>query len=386
MSAGVNIAVVGLGFGEDFVPIYQAHPDVGNVALVDTSDERLARVADTHGVDPRFTSYEELLDDPAWDAVHIATPVRHHANHTLQGLRSGKHVACAVPMATTLSEIDAILAAQAESGTQYMMLETSVYAREFRSVEQMHHDQSLGELTMYKGLHLQNLDGYPWYWLGFPPMHYVTHALSPALRLTQTSVRDVVALGSGRLDAQQIGDSGNVFPSETGLFRLVDSDLVAEVTMSFFKAARSYIEGFSVYGSKMSVEWPANFDDPATVYELLDVDPDQPSTGLRGRKSRTWELATDSGTDRLPEPLRRFVDPYGVQSPTGGAPLWKAAEHGGSHPHLVEAFISSIVTGESPEIGPLTAAEWTAPGICGHTSAVNGGERISVPTYRNRSK
>ena len=44
----------------------------------------------------------------------------------------------------------------------------------------------LGALTAYRGFHIQNLDGYPRYWLGYPPMKYVTHALSPLLALAST--------------------------------------------------------------------------------------------------------------------------------------------------------------------------------------------------------
>lgn len=75
----------------------------------------------------------------------------------------------------------------------------------------------------------------------------------------------------------------------------------------------------------------------------------------------------------------------GASGLPGGPKVWKSAEHGGSHPHLVHEFISSITLGRPPEVGPVTAAEWTAAGICAHESAINYGERISVPQYRTRS-
>lgn len=381
----LSIAVVGLGFGEAFVPIYQAHPDVGRVALVDVSEERLARVGDTYGVDSRYLAYEEMLADPTWDAVHILAPVSFHADYTLAALHAGRHVACAVPMATDLAAIAEILATQAETGKQYMMMETAVYGREFRTVENMFREGSLGELTLYKGVHIQNLDGYPPYWRGFPPMQYLTHALSPALKLTGAGVKDVVAHGSGRLDAARIGESGNTFPTEVGLFRLVGHDLVPEVTMSFFQVARPYIEGFSIYGSKSSVEWPVIDKDSPVVYQLQDLDPNQAQTGLRGRRSSTRELRPDDGTELVPETLRRFMDTYEVRPARGGPAMWKSAGHGGSHPHLVHEFVSSIVTGRPPEVGPVTAAEWTAAGICAHESALRNGERVAVPQYRSQT-
>jgi predicted dehydrogenase len=102
-------------------------------------------------------------------------------------------------MATTLEYIERILEAQRASGTSYMMMETTVYAREYFALQAMYAAGELGELTLYRGFHIQNLDGFPTYWQGYPPMHYVTHALSPILALLGTSVESVTCHGAGRL-------------------------------------------------------------------------------------------------------------------------------------------------------------------------------------------
>jgi len=151
------------------------------------------------------------------------------------------------------------------------MMETSVYGRELRYVERLHRDGRLGELTGYRGSHIQDLDGFPAYWQAYPPMQYLTHALSPILALTGDSVASVVAHGSGRLTPDRVGPYDNPFPMEVGLFRLRHSPVVPEVTMAFFQTARPYTEGFSVYGSAMSVEWPERMDGPLTVHEITVV-------------------------------------------------------------------------------------------------------------------
>lgn len=379
--AGLGVAVVGLGFGDDFVPLYQAHPDVDRVAVVDPSGERLTEVGDRHGVTDRFPAFEDVLDDPRWDAVHVLAPVSFHAGYTLAALRAGKHVACAVPMATELADLDEIVRVQGETGRHYMMMETTVYAREYRAVERMHRAGELGELSMYRGVHIQNLDGYPRYWLGYPPMQYITHALSPALALTGTGVLDLVAYGSGTLTPDRVGSSGNPYPAEVGLFRLRGSNLVADVTMSFFQAARPYTEGFSVYGSRRSVEWPAREKDPARLHELQELDPAQQRSGLRGRRSVTRDLVADDGEALLPASLRRFVRGYELSPADGGPGLHRSAEHGGSHPHLVHEFVSAVVSDRAPRVDARTAAAWTAPGICAHESAMADGARVAVPDY-----
>ena len=44
---GIGVAVVGLGFGAEFLPIYLSHPSVGYVAIADSDPLRLAEVGNT---------------------------------------------------------------------------------------------------------------------------------------------------------------------------------------------------------------------------------------------------------------------------------------------------------------------------------------------------
>jgi len=55
--------------------------------------------------------------------------------------------------------------------------------------------------------------------------------------------------------------------------------------------------------------------------------------------------------------------------------------HGGSHPHLVHEFLRSIIERRPPAIDEIRAADWTAPGICAHASALQGGALIDIPTF-----
>ncbi|WP_327635406.1 Gfo/Idh/MocA family oxidoreductase [Kribbella sp. NBC_00482] len=359
----VDVIVVGLGFGADFAPIYQAHPGVGRVAVVDADPARTASVADRLGIAERFASLEDALSAPGWDAVHLLTPVRFHAGQVQQVLQSGRHCASAVPMATTLEDLDALIAAQDDAQRNYMMMETAVYSREFFHAKELLETGKLGRLTYFKGDHLQNLDGYPEYWRGYPPMHYVTHALSPALALANTRVESVRCLGSSRLTPDHIGVAGDGFGTEAALFKLAGDDLVANVTMSFFQLGRSYLEGFSVYGDEGALEWPQLEGGPMKEFKLEPL-PD----GRRGRPVTEADVRPAGAPELLPEALRPFTD--------GG--------HGGSHPHLVHEFITSIVDNRPPRVDARTAATWTAPGICAHQSALQGGAEIKVPDYGAR--
>ncbi|MFM7213677.1 MAG: Gfo/Idh/MocA family protein, partial [Verrucomicrobiota bacterium] len=104
MSRKLNIAIVGLGFGAEFIPIYQRHPQANMYAVCQRSKEKLDAVGQAFGVEKRYQSFEDLIRDPKVDAVHINSPIHLHASQSIAALRAGKHVACTVPACTTLEE------------------------------------------------------------------------------------------------------------------------------------------------------------------------------------------------------------------------------------------------------------------------------------------
>ncbi|HEY9289776.1 MAG TPA: Gfo/Idh/MocA family oxidoreductase [Microlunatus sp.] len=374
---GITVAVVGLGFGQDFVPIYLSHPDVADVVLVEPDHDRRRQVARRFDLEPGYAELQAALDDPRVDAVHILAPVFLHADMVAATLAAGKHAASAVPMATTLDDLDRLIAAQEASGRHYMMMETTVFAREYRLVDRLLQDDAFGPLTLYRGYHIQNLDGFPSYWQGFPPMHYITHALAPVLSLLGTQVSSVRCSGAGKLTPDRTtGGFDNPYPTEVGLFTLADSEVLADITMSFFQTARSYIEGFSLYGEKLGVEWPVDNEGPLRLYDMTG-----PAAGSRGNQVSLREVEPPDVTDALPEALRAFVQPTEVQLDRMPDPVAVGAGHGGSHPFLVHEFVSSIVEERAPLIDAKIAARWTAPGICAHQSALQHGREIQVPQF-----
>jgi predicted dehydrogenase len=360
--SGVRVAVVGLNFGAAFAPIYRRHPDVAHVVLCDPNEARLHEVGDHLGIPDRFTRLEELLAADACDAVHLLTPVPRHVEQTLAVLAAGKHCAGAVPMATDLDDLRRIIAAQHGSGKNYMMMETAVYTREFLFVRDLHARGELGTLTFLRGTYFQDLEGdYPTYWRAQPPMHYITHAIAPLLALAGTRAAKVCCFGSGRLrpDIQQPG--GNRFPLQTAIFQLAGTNIAAEVTRSWFQTARAYTEAFSAYGDRKGFEWPQLEDEDPLLFTLEPVQP-----GRRGRPVTAERVRVPSRPDLLPAEIAEFtVD--------GG--------HSGSHPHLAHEFIRSIVEARPPAVDAVTAAGWTAAGICAHASAEQEGEPVIIPDF-----
>ena len=140
-------------------------------AICQRTESLLHEVGDKFGVAKRYTSYEDLLADPEIDAVHINTPIPNHAEQTIAALEAGKHVACTVPMATSVEDCRRIVELVKEKGLKYMMMETVVYAREFLFMKDLYDRGELGKLQFLKASHQQDMDGWPGYWPGLPPMH-----------------------------------------------------------------------------------------------------------------------------------------------------------------------------------------------------------------------
>jgi predicted dehydrogenase len=365
MNQRVRVAIVGLEFGAEFVPIYQRHPQAELVAICRRNQEALDKVGDQFGVARRYTRYEDLLADDQIDAIHIVSPIAAHADMAVAALEAGKHAACTVPMATTIVDCLRIVAAKKAAGKVYMMMETAVYTREFLYVQELVASGQLGKIQFLRGSHQQNmgLPGWPAYWYGFPPMHYATHAISPLLALAKTSVEAVVAHGSGRIRPEYAARYNAPFAVETATLRLRDSDLAAEVTRSLFDTIRQYRESFDVYGDRLSVEWEQLAGEGLVVF-----------SGYEDAKRVT---APDYG-HLLPAEIAPFTlgGVYGAGEHTS---FIQGAGHGGSHPHLAHEFISAIVAGRDSAVDAGVAANWTMAGICAHESALRGGAVVAVP-------
>src|SRR5262249_40663384 len=131
MSKKINIAVVGLGFGAEFIPIWQRHPDTNCYAICQRDEKKLKTIGDAFDVNVRYADFKEMLKDKEIDAVHINSPIPDHAWMSIEALKADKHVACTVPMATSIEDCKKIVDLVKKTGLKYMMMETVVYAREF---------------------------------------------------------------------------------------------------------------------------------------------------------------------------------------------------------------------------------------------------------------
>jgi predicted dehydrogenase len=365
-----RVAIIGLGFGAEFLPIYQRHPDAEMFAICQRNKEKLHQIGDAFGIDrsKRYARYEDVLADPDVDIVHINTPIGEHGHMSIAGLRAGKHVACTVPMATTVEECAEICRAAQEIGKKYMMMETVLFSREYLFVQRLKDEGRLGKIQFLRGSHQQDMSvGWPEYWWGFPPMHYATHAVSPLFMLAGAMPEKVTCLGSGRICEEYIPRYNSPFAVESALFKLRGSDLACEATRSLYETVRQYRESFDVYGEKGSFEWEQTAGGGHVMH----------TGGEDVEKIEVPDFA-----DLLPDPIRRFTI-QGVYDLDENQHLsfFQGAGHGGSHPHLAHEFLRAVIEDRAPKVDAPTSASITAAGILAHESAMRGGETLDVPDF-----
>ena len=84
----IKIAIIGLGFGAEFIPIYQRHPHAEMYAICQRNRDKLNQIGDAFKIPKKYADYRELLKDPNIDAVHINSPIPDHAWMSIEALQA----------------------------------------------------------------------------------------------------------------------------------------------------------------------------------------------------------------------------------------------------------------------------------------------------------
>lgn len=367
-STVLRIGIVGLEFGAEFIPIYQQHPNAEMYAICQRTQSKLDEIGDRYDIPVRYTDYDAMLADPNIDVIHINTPLQLHADQVVAALEAGKHVGCTIPMATSVEDCKRIVDAQRRTGLTYMMMETTLYTREFLFVQDLYRSGRLGKLQFLRASHHQDMTGWPSYWDGMPPMYNATHAIGPTLGLAGHQAEYVQALGSGTVFESMKGRYGSPFAMESAHIHFLDSDVGAEVTRHLWAVAREYRESFDVYGAVRSFEWSQTEGGSHLMYLGEEVHP----------------VDVPDFADRLPAEVQQFTRAGvygGGEDDDSHRSFVQGGGHGGSHPHLAHRLLMAVLGETDAFPNAVQAANITASGILSHSSALAGGEKVYLPEW-----
>ncbi|MFH1006573.1 MAG: Gfo/Idh/MocA family oxidoreductase [Candidatus Latescibacterota bacterium] len=111
-----RVGVIGLGMGQAHLEGYSKIADVEIVGIADIDPDRLSKNAEQYHIPKAFSDYHELLALPGLDAVSICLPNYLHGTVTVEALRAGLHVLVEKPMAKSVADAEAMIAAATETG------------------------------------------------------------------------------------------------------------------------------------------------------------------------------------------------------------------------------------------------------------------------------
>ncbi|MAE61094.1 MAG: oxidoreductase [Planctomycetaceae bacterium] len=107
MADQIGWGIIGLGGIANALADGIAHTDTGRlVAVGSRTQEKAEAFGDKYDAPKRYASYQEVLDDPAVQAVYIALPNHLHTTWTVKCAEAGKAILCEKPFATNAAEAE----------------------------------------------------------------------------------------------------------------------------------------------------------------------------------------------------------------------------------------------------------------------------------------
>ncbi len=151
----IGIGVIGYGYwGPNLVRNFADYADSTVRAVCDLRQARLAQVERRYPGVTVTTVPADLINDPAVDAVVIATPVQYHFELALAALRAGKHVLVEKPMTSTSDQASQLMDEAAARGRTLMVDHTFVYTGAVRKMRELTDAGELGEIYYYDSVRI----------------------------------------------------------------------------------------------------------------------------------------------------------------------------------------------------------------------------------------
>ena len=389
----LRLAVIGGGqFSSSFIHLFQAHPFVEEVALVELNPERRASIAAKFSIKQTFASLYELWDSD-FNAVAIFTPRWTHAQIALEAIQNGRHVYTAVPMGITQEEISQLVEASSKTKLTYFMAETSFYYPAVVFSRKKFAEGQMGKFVYGEGEYLHDMShgfsdayaangGDDWKsTASFPPMLYSTHSVSTILSVTGAQATSVTCIGLRDTAGDGIFDSNvsmwkNDQSNQIALFETSDGGVmrIAELRRVGTAPLESTVR-MSIFGTEGSFEQQVGYASWATK-NSFDIITDE--IGTFSDVENPYSLKPDYIPPNLWDGgFARVHDRSQLPKEFVGL----SNGHGGSHQFMVDDFVMDAVGERKAPMNVIDAARFTIPGVLAHQSAQIAGQKLQIPQY-----
>ena len=389
----LKVAIIGGGqFSSSFIHLFQAHPFVEEVALVELNPERRANIAAKFSIKRTFASLSELWDSD-FNAVAIFTPRWTHAQIALEAIENGRHVYTAVPMGITQNEISQLVEASSKTKLTYFMAETSFYYPAVVFSRKKFAQGEIGKFVYGEGEYLHDMShgfsdayaangGDDWKsTASFPPMLYSTHSVSTILSVTGAQATSVTCIGLRDTAGDGIFDSNvsmwkNDQSNQIALFETSDGGVmrIAELRRVGTAPLESTVR-MSIFGTEGSFEQQVGYASWATK-NSFDIITDE--IGTFSDVENPYSLKPDYIPPNLWDGgFARVHDRSQLPKEFVGL----SNGHGGSHQFMVDDFVMDAVGERKAPMNVIDAARFTIPGVLAHQSAQIAGQKLQIPQY-----
>jgi len=142
----VRVGIAGLGgMGSTHARAYAALPNVQLVAGADPLPEQRESFAEQFGAKV-YEDHREMIRAECLDVVSICLPTDLHSESAVSAAQAGRHVLCEKPMALSLEQCDAMLAAAQEAGTLLMVAQVLRFWPEYARIKELADSGRLGRM------------------------------------------------------------------------------------------------------------------------------------------------------------------------------------------------------------------------------------------------
>jgi 2-hydroxy-4-carboxymuconate semialdehyde hemiacetal dehydrogenase len=206
-------------------------PDLRLSGVMGRVEASAAEFAAEFGLGLATTDLGQLLDQPELDGVVICSPTDRHAEQTELALRAGKHVLCEIPLATSLGEVDRLIALADQLGRRLMVCHTERYYTALLEVRRRIASGALHPHAIVSRYMFQRRENVNWVgrrrsWTDNLLWHHGCHAVDAALWMLGADQADVVA--EVALPGANLG-----IPMDLAIAMRTPRDQIVSVSMSY---------------------------------------------------------------------------------------------------------------------------------------------------------
>ena len=277
------------GIAHMFANAVQTHTRQKIVAVGSRSKDRSNAFGDEFDIERRYDSYANLVADDGIDAIYVASPHSHHAEHARLAIGAGKHVLVEKAFTQTSDEARDVVAAARGAGVACMEAMWTRFLPHIDVVRQLLEDGAVGDIEALEADHGQYFDVDPEFRL-FNPV--LAGGAMLDLGVYPVSFASFVLGAPGRVRAVGTRAETGVDRQVSMIFDGFDAHPHAHALLNTTLAAKTPTTA-TISGSLGRIEIPGDFYNPQEIRFIPRKGDEQrsPEPRITGHEGLAYEAA-----------------------------------------------------------------------------------------------